>query len=64
MASLANIAGIDMRWAFRCGRATTMTTKAIIHDAGVIKSNTDQPTIRHMTGITFLGGDRMRRTLA
>ena len=64
MASFADIAGIDMSWAFRCGRATAMTTKAVIHDAGVIKDNIDQPAIRYMTDATVLGGDRMRRTLA
>ena len=64
MAGFANITAINMCRPFRCGRTTAMAAKAVIHDAHVTKDNPDQPAIRHMTNITLLSGDRMRRTLA
>jgi hypothetical protein len=63
MAGLADIAGIDMRWAFRCGCAAAMATKAVIHDTRVTEGDTDQPAIGHMANITLLGGRNMRCTL-
>mgnify|MGYP007116844311 CR=1 FL=1 len=64
VAGLADVAGIDMRWAFRSGRATAMATKAVIHDACVTKDYANQPSIRHMAGITFLSGGGVSRGLA